>query len=410
MIYGLIATGVIFAALVAGVFAFPLNQQQTDDSNTAALIPPADVLDPVEDVISMAATPPNAPLEIIETTPTIPEDTSIQGSNSRYVVVISETDLRAGPDASHVSVGHMGIGDAAMVRACNQGCTWYLLDSGAWIPATVLLSPPPDLPIRSYVADSLAKESHSVDSEPVVLVLPTVTPTPLPLPTVPWSGATASEYAILRQGPGTTYEQVGLTLPGDPLPIVAQNVTGDWYQLDDGAWVAAFLVANRPGTLPVAANIPSPPAGSFDLRVTFTSPRYQCMQTAYGFETVKGEAELPWVYRSFQVDMAIMNLNTKPILPIYKPTRWIITDGNAERVETISWQASGSGPAAKRQQILEYDEGYTQTWYLVSLGREEWVKAVEFVWNGQIYHNDFDLNQARNDHNYKDCGEPRGGA
>jgi hypothetical protein len=157
--------------------------------------------------------------------------------------------------------------------------------------------------------------------------------------------------------------------------------------------------------VPLAENIPSPPAGARDLEVIFSHPRYQCLQSAFGFENIAGELWRPWVYRSFQINMSIHNLNTTPLRPIYKPTRWIITDGVNEYVETISWQEAESGAAADRQQTLHYDDGATETWYLASLKREDWVKAVEFEWNGQVYRTEFDLTQARSEANYKDCGE-----
>ncbi|MFO7633647.1 MAG: SH3 domain-containing protein, partial [Caldilinea sp.] len=212
---------------------------------------------------------------------------------------------------------------------------------------------------------------------------------------------------ILRRGPGTTFEQVSMVLPGNPLPIVAKNVAGDWYQLENGAWVAAFLADRKLEELPVSDNIPSPPAGALDLEVSFTNPHYKCMQSAYSFENIAGEVLRPWVYRSFQVGMSIRNLNTAPVLPIYKPSRWIVTDGVYEFVETVSWQATGSGPAEDRQRILYYDDAASMTWYMVSLERDQWVRAIEFEWNGQLYRTEFDPAQAQEVQNYKDCGESR---
>ena len=72
--------------------------------------------------------------------------------------------------------------------------------------------------------------------------------------------AMAPKGANLRGGPGTNYPVVGGVKAGDALSIVARNAKGDWYQLANGVWIAASLVANAPAGLPVAAVIPTPPA------------------------------------------------------------------------------------------------------------------------------------------------------
>ncbi|MFN8463916.1 MAG: SH3 domain-containing protein [Caldilineaceae bacterium] len=53
---------------------------------------------------------------------------------------------------------------------------------------------------------------------------------------------TVSRNANLRQGPGTSYAVVGSLVAGDTITIVDKNPGGDWYKLDNGKWVAAFLV------------------------------------------------------------------------------------------------------------------------------------------------------------------------
>jgi hypothetical protein len=45
---------------------------------------------------------------------------------------------------------------------------------------------------------------------------------------------------------------------------MARTSAGDWYQLDEGAWIAAFLVDNAPSNLPVAQNIPIAPVAPTD--------------------------------------------------------------------------------------------------------------------------------------------------
>jgi hypothetical protein len=62
--------------------------------------------------------------------------------------------------------------------------------------------------------------------------------------------------ANLRSGPGTSYDIVGSRAPGDRVTISGCNPACDWYQLEDGQWIAAFLVGEvRPRVAPVAESI-----------------------------------------------------------------------------------------------------------------------------------------------------------
>jgi uncharacterized protein YraI len=80
---------------------------------------------------------------------------------------------------------------------------------------------------------------------------------------------TVNDNAILRQGPGTTYPEVGRLFAGAPIAFGACNEDCSWYQLTSGEWIAAFLVTvNLPtrgagqetvSPIPVSP-IPTPPA------------------------------------------------------------------------------------------------------------------------------------------------------
>lgn len=83
-----------------------------------------------------------------------------------------------------------------------------------------------------------------------------------PRPSAPAGAPVANNNANLRGGPGTHYPVVGGVKAGDALDIAARNEAGDWLQLRDGKWIAAFLVDNAPGDLPVATDVPAPPASS----------------------------------------------------------------------------------------------------------------------------------------------------
>jgi hypothetical protein len=83
--------------------------------------------------------------------------------------------------------------------------------------------------------------------------------------------ATAPKAANLRGGPGTNYPIVGGVKAGAALSIMARNAKGDWYQLANGAWIAAFLIptpsATKPPPIPTA-----PPA----VRAAPAVPVQQC--------------------------------------------------------------------------------------------------------------------------------------
>jgi hypothetical protein len=53
---------------------------------------------------------------------------------------------------------------------------------------------------------------------------------------------TVNNNANLRSGPGTDNDIVGRAAAGTNVVIVGQNEDGSWLQLEDGSWIAAFLV------------------------------------------------------------------------------------------------------------------------------------------------------------------------
>ncbi len=88
-------------------------------------------------------------------------------------------------------------------------------------------------------------------------VLATATPEPTkPDPTARPAGPVAAQNANLRAGPGTAFAKVGSVKAGGVLEIVGRNESGEWLELKDGRWIAAFLVANAPAAVPIAAGIP----------------------------------------------------------------------------------------------------------------------------------------------------------
>jgi micrococcal nuclease len=74
-------------------------------------------------------------------------------------------------------------------------------------------------------------------------------------PTV--TAATANREANIRACPGTNCAISGHVAPGQSLKLIARSADKAWYQLENGGWIAAFLVNNAPATLPVASAKPA---------------------------------------------------------------------------------------------------------------------------------------------------------
>lgn len=73
---------------------------------------------------------------------------------------------------------------------------------------------------------------------------------------------TVVRSANLRAGPGTSFAVAGSAKIGDVVVVVGGNADGSWHKLDDGSWIAAFLV-EAVGVEP----IPTPRATSAPTRV-----------------------------------------------------------------------------------------------------------------------------------------------
>ncbi|MBX3011834.1 MAG: excalibur calcium-binding domain-containing protein [Caldilineaceae bacterium] len=83
----------------------------------------------------------------------------------------------------------------------------------------------------------------------------------------------ALRNANLRSGPGTTYAVAGSVQTGQLLMTVGQNPAGDWWQLADGTWIAAFLVDDATSTNTVASTpAPLPTTSQPTAAPTLTPP------------------------------------------------------------------------------------------------------------------------------------------
>lgn len=252
-------------------------------------------------------------------------------------------------------------------------------------------------------------------------ILPTQTPPPKPTCTATLEPTAVPEVTVIvnvlnvRAGPGTEYPVVAKIKKGESFQVFGQNADKTWLEirLSGGGtgWVSRKLVVvsgNVTG-IEVVRDIPTPPpvrkSSARTLQVSFLNPHYECQQREWRYTGDDGKLHPIWGYRSFQVDMYIRNNGSEEVKPPWQPTRWIITDGVHEYVNDIMWQWV-SRKGFYKQPVIHPGESAGWTFLAFPIARNQWVKAVEFWWNGQEYYKTFDLGPYHNAYNYKDCGEP----
>jgi len=317
--------------------------------------------------------------------------------------------------------------DAAAMEAAIAAKIFATLTAAAptAVPASTATPVPPTAPSRTPAG---APSPTTIPATRVPTVL-----TPAPSPMAPPSPTATSEGSLaivqsatlnVRTGPSTGHAVVATAKQGDRLPVTGRNTDGSWLEvtLPDGrsGWIAASLAQLNIAVekVAVARVIPTPPpaptsapaataqpvGGKRDLEVTFINPHYNCMQTELEYEEPKGITHPLWGYRLFQVDMYIRNNSQEPVNPPWQPKRWIITDGKQESVNDQMWQWLNRSGGFYGQPVIQ--PGQVAGWTSVAfpLERAQWVKAVEFVWKGQVYRQEFDLGPYGNAYNYVDCG------
>lgn len=92
---------------------------------------------------------------------------------------------------------------------------------------------------------------------------PTDTPAPEPTPTPAAAQAVLTTQTNIRSGPGTEYNLLGTSNPGDQFRVTGKNQAGTWWEIDYNGrtgWIFGELAAVTNGEgVAVAANIPAPP-------------------------------------------------------------------------------------------------------------------------------------------------------
>lgn len=109
------------------------------------------------------------------------------------------------------------------------------------------------LPPEQYIQPVVAVETHEKTPTANSVRISTATPT------AEHGYVAVLSPANLRSGPTTNHEIVGGAQIGDMIKVVATNGDGEWLAVDNGAWIAAFLVEPI-DSLPTATASPTPPS------------------------------------------------------------------------------------------------------------------------------------------------------
>jgi N-acetylmuramoyl-L-alanine amidase len=143
-----------------------------------------------------------------------------------------DANLRVGPGINYAIVGKATAGQAVTIIGRNSAGSWYELDGGQWIAASLVNTG--DNPLAATPTVTMLALQPLIQA---TLLAQAIT------------DATAQRDANLRAGPGTNYAVIGRVRKGQPLEITGKNTDGSWLQLANKAWIATFLV-HQPSIAP----------------------------------------------------------------------------------------------------------------------------------------------------------------
>ena len=217
---------------------------------------------------------PSPPSEVDTTSPSTPLE-------AVTAVVNADSNLRAGPGTEYDRVDGVNFGEEVSVVGISADGTWYLLESGAWLFAALLVEAV-DVPVVTEDTDPdemTTADTEQIDTGDEQAAAETEQPdTETEQPDTddeqpeaeteqPDTDDEQTETeadteqlqpvviaplgANLRAGPGVEFDRVDGVEQGEVLTIVAQDEGGNWLKLEDGSWIFADLVDNVPADLPV---------------------------------------------------------------------------------------------------------------------------------------------------------------
>ena len=188
--------------------------------------------------------------------------------------------LRAAPVPSAPVVGVLRRGERVALLGCDADVLWCQTEDNAWLLAYMVDALPIELPILDHPGLTVKTAKTALTPTPAPFTPPpTPAPTmqslalllPTPTPAPAYIETTVNEKANLRDGPGTDFAIIGSTNAGDIIQLTGISADGEWYQLADGAWIAAFLVVPPVAPPPVVTPDSSAPAEDASLLNVLTN-------------------------------------------------------------------------------------------------------------------------------------------
>jgi len=121
--------------------------------------------------------------------------------------------------------------------------------------------------IETYTPATTEKSVTSFTTPTSTAVRPLSTPT-----IISGKSVSVNRDANLREGPGTEFAIVGGATAGQTFNVAGVNPQGDWYILEDGRWIASFLVDGIPVVPTVISRITPNPTVTPNPPVAETTP------------------------------------------------------------------------------------------------------------------------------------------
>jgi len=293
-------------------------------------------------------------------------------------------------------LGRLSQEGTAEVPAAGAEPTKVQPTEASELPPTTAPTAGPDA-IGTEVAVQRAAASTLTAEAPTVTATPTATNTPIPT-----ASATNTHTPIPTLTPTSTPTATATHTPTHtpttiPSPTATPTATNT--PTETPKPIATSTATETPR--PTSTVTPKP-----DLTVKYREFHYECQKKTW----TRGRDPYGdvWGYQSFQTLMVITNHSKdKTIEPLWRPARWIVTNGSQEWEETYAWQwVRREGGSVKEYPQPPIVPGATQswTWLCFPIPRGAWVKAAEFRAWDQSYWFEFPKPEI-GDFNYYDCGD-----
>ena len=224
---------IVSAILILAIVFFWVDLPRRNASDKRLVVPSSDPESSIATTVEFPSVSPTiAPTRSLN-------PTSNNSSPESHGIIISRTEIHAGPSTNFPSIGVLQRNDKISPVALHSNGYWLKLADDQWIQSWNVNRIPPNLP--------------------------TVQPTPIRTGQVPTRESNfpfANAVANLRAGPGIDFQIVGGLAVRERVYPVSIAPDGLWLKLSNDAWVYSQLIENIPLGLPVESSLPVPPPPS----------------------------------------------------------------------------------------------------------------------------------------------------